>query len=68
MFKTNVGGIDRIVRVVLGLVLLAMFFVYPDASWRYYTLIGIIPLATGLIGSCPLYSILGLSTCPAKKA
>lgn len=68
MFKTNVGGIDRILRIVAGLVLLAMFFVFPDASWRYFTLIGIVPLATGLLSTCPLYSILGLSTCPAKRA
>jgi len=68
MFKTNVGGIDRALRIIAGIVLLALFFMYPDASWRYWALIGIIPLATGLMGSCPLYSIVGLSTCPAKKA
>ncbi|WP_422371186.1 YgaP family membrane protein [Hoeflea sp.] len=68
MFKTNVGGIDRILRIVAGLVLLAMFFIYPDASWRYFTLIGVVPLLTGLFSTCPLYSILGLSTCPAKRA
>ena len=66
MFKTNVGGIDRILRIVVGVALLAAFFLYPDASWRYWTLIGIIPLATGLLSTCPLYSILGLSTCPVK--
>lgn len=68
MFKTNVGGIDRALRIIVGIVLLALFFIYPNASWRYWTLIGIIPLATGLMSSCPLYSILGLSTCPMKKA
>ena len=68
MFKTNVGGIDRALRIIVGIALLALFFIYPDASWRYWTLIGIIPLATGLMSSCPLYSILGLSTCPAKRA
>lgn len=67
MGKTNVGSLDRIARVVVGLALLALFFIYPDASWRYWTLIGIIPLVTGLISSCPLYSILGLSSCPLKK-
>lgn len=66
MFKTNVGGIDRILRIVVGIALLAAFFLYPDASWRYWTLIGIVPLATGLLSTCPLYSIVGLSTCPAK--
>jgi hypothetical protein len=49
-------------------VLLALFFIYPDASWRYFALIGIVPLFTGLFGTCPLYSIIGLSTCPVKKA
>lgn len=68
MFKNNVGGLDRTVRVIAGLILLGLFFLYPDASWRYYTLIGVIPLLTGLFGTCPLYSILGLSTCPVKKA
>jgi len=68
MFKTNEGTIDRALRVIAGLVLLSLFFLNPDASWRYWSLIGIVPLATGLIGWCPLYSVLGLSTCPAKRA
>lgn len=67
MFKVNEGSFDRVLRVVAGIVLLALFFMYPQATWRYWTLIGIIPLATGLIGWCPLYSILGLSTCPARR-
>jgi len=68
MFKTNVGSIDRAARVIIGIAVLALFFIYPDASWRNWTLLGIIPLATGLMSSCPLYTILGLSTCPLKKA
>lgn len=68
MFKTNEGTIDRALRIIAGVVLLALFFIYPNASWRYFTLIGIVPLATGLLGSCPLYSLLGMSTCPMKKA
>ncbi|MCB1449136.1 MAG: DUF2892 domain-containing protein [Nitratireductor sp.] len=68
MFKTNEGSLDRGLRILVGLALLAAFFVYPEASWRYWTLIGVVPLLTGLVGSCPLYSILGVSTCPAKKA
>lgn len=67
MFKSNVGGADRILRIVVGLALLAVFFIYQDASWRYFALIGSVPLVTGLLGICPLYSIFGLSTCPAKK-
>jgi hypothetical protein len=63
--KTNVGTIDRAARVVLGLVLIALAFTGTLGVWAY---IGIIPLATGLVGSCPLYSMLGFSTCPAKAA
>lgn len=68
MFKKNVGGIDRVLRIVVGLALLAGFFLNPDAAYRWAYLIGIVPLATGLMSSCPLYTILGLSTCPMKKA
>jgi Protein of unknown function (DUF2892) len=69
MFTTNVGGIDRILRIVLGLALLAWFFLgNGQGAWHYAALIGIVPLATGLLGTCPLYSILGLSTCPVKRA
>ncbi|MFZ1772512.1 MAG: DUF2892 domain-containing protein [Rhizobiaceae bacterium] len=68
MFKTNEGTIDRALRVIVGIALLAAFFMYPDASWRYWTLIGVVPLLTGAIGWCPLYSVLGMSTCPVKKA
>lgn len=68
MLTRNVGTIDRAIRVVVGVALLAAFFLYPDASWRYWTLIGIVPLVTGMAGSCPAYSLLGLSTCPMKRA
>ena len=67
MFAKNVGSIDRLLRIVVGLVILSLFFIYPDASWRYWTLIGIVPLLTGLLSTCPLYSLLGMSTCPMKK-
>lgn len=68
MFKKNVGNIDRALRIGAGIVLLAVFFLYPDASWRNWALIGVVPLLTGLMSNCPLYSILGLSTCPLKKS
>lgn len=68
MFATNVGGIDRILRIVVGLALIAGFFLNPDASLRWLYLIGIVPLATGLMSTCPLYSLLGLSTCPVKRS
>lgn len=67
MFKTNVGGADRIVRIIVGLALLAGYFYMPGASYRWLFLIGIIPLVTGILGTCPLYSILGFSTCPMKR-
>lgn len=66
MFKSNVGSLDRVLRVIAGIVLLALFFIYPDASWRWFTLIGVVPLVTGLMGTCPAYSILGISTCKVK--
>jgi hypothetical protein len=68
MFKTNEGTIDRALRALAGLAVLSLFFIYPDASWRYWALLGIVPLATGLLGTCPVYSMLGISTCPVKKA
>jgi hypothetical protein len=67
MFATNVGSIDRILRIVVGLALLAGFFLNPEASMRWLYLIGIVPLATGLMSTCPLYSLFGFSTCPMKK-
>ncbi len=68
MLKKNVGSLDRILRFVIGAALLIAFFMLPEASYRYWLLIGIVPLVTSLMSSCPLYSILGLSTCPMKKS
>lgn len=59
----NEAGIERVVRVVLGLGLLGLTVFGPKTLWG---LIGIVPLATGLIGSCPLYTLLGFSTCRLK--
>lgn len=67
MLNKNMGSIDRILRVIVGVALLGAFFVFPDASWRNWLLIGVIPLATGLISSCPLYSIFGIRSCPLSK-
>lgn len=68
MLKTNVGGADRILRIVVGLALLVWFFVdHGTGFWHWAKLIGIVPLLTGLMSSCPLYSVLGLSTCPMKS-
>jgi hypothetical protein len=67
VMKSNVGSIDRALRVVAGLVLLALVFVL-DGDARWWGLIGVVPLATGLAGFCPLYALLGLTTCPMKHA
>ena len=68
MLTKNVGTIDRVLRVALGLALLLGFFLNADAGgWRWLYLLGVIPLATGLLSSCPVYSVLGLSTCPARR-
>ncbi len=63
MFKTNVGSLDRILRVVLGAVLIALVFFGPKTPWGW---IGIVPLVTGLFRTCPVYSLFGLNTCPNK--
>jgi len=67
MFKKTVGNLDRILRIVVGAALLVAFALNPSGFYSWLYLIGIIPLATGLMSSCPLYSILGLNTCPMKK-
>jgi len=67
MFNTDVGGIDRILRVVIGLALIAGFFLNPEGQYRWLYLIGIVPLAIGLLRTRPAYSIFGLSTCPLKR-
>jgi hypothetical protein len=67
MFKRNEGTIDRALRVIVGLALIAGYFMNGDGAYSWLYLIGIVPLVTGLIGSCPLYTILGLNTCPMKK-
>jgi Protein of unknown function (DUF2892) len=69
MFATNVGTVDRGLRFILGVALLIWFFLDQGAGfWHYAKLFGIVPLATAVFSTCPLYSLLGLSTCPMKKA
>lgn len=60
----NEGNLDRALRIILGLGLLALVFVGPQTPWGW---IGIAPLVTGLVGFCPLYRILGLNTCPVSQ-
>jgi hypothetical protein len=61
--KTNEGTIDRALRILAGLVLIALAATGTVGAWGW---IGIVPLATGLIGWCPAYTLLGLNTCPMK--
>jgi hypothetical protein len=63
--KANVGNIDRTLRILAGIALLALVFVL-EGSTRWLGLIGIVPLATGLFGFCPAYALFGLSTCPME--
>jgi hypothetical protein len=61
----NEGTIDRALRVIAGAGILSLAFIGPQTAWGY---VGLVPLITGLIGYCPLYAMLGLSTCPVKRA
>jgi len=65
--NANVGGIDRTLRIVVGIVLFALFFVL-EGNARYLGLLGLVMLATGIFRFCPAYTLLGVSTCPMKKA
>ena len=62
--KSNVGGIDRVLRIVVGLVLIALAATGTVGAWGY---VGAVPLLTGLLGWCGLYTLFGKSTCPMKK-
>ncbi|MDQ0509857.1 YgaP family membrane protein [Ancylobacter amanitiformis] len=59
----NIGRTDRALRVVVGLALLSLLVVV-EGDLRWLGLIGLVPLLTALVGNCPLYSILGVSSCP----
>ena len=60
----NEGAADRVLRVILGVGLVSLALFGPQTPWGW---IGLVPLVTGLIGSCPLYTLLGLNTCPMTK-
>jgi len=60
MFATNVGTADRAIRIIVGIVLLALVVVGPQTYWG---LIGLLPLATGVLKTCPAYSLVGIKTC-----
>ncbi len=65
LLPRNVHNVERVVRVLIGIGILSLAFVGPESPWGY---LGIIPITTGLIGTCPLYTVFGFSTCPKKKA
>ncbi len=60
----NVGSIDRVIRVVVGLAVLSLVFVGPQTWWG---LLGLVPLGTALMGWCPPYAMLGINTCGVRK-
>lgn len=64
LFPQNIHRYERVARIVLGVVLLSLIFVGPQTWWG---LLGLIPLVTGIIGSCPPYTILGINTCTLGK-
>ncbi len=61
----NAGTLDRMIRVVAGAAVLSLTVVGPRSLWG---LVGLVPLLTGLVGTCPLYTVLGLRTCPPSGA
>lgn len=62
--KANEGTIDRTVRIIAGIALIALTYTGHIGVWGY---IGVVPLITGILGICPAYSIFGVSTCPLKN-
>ncbi len=61
--QRNVGTVDRVIRIVVGLVLISLVFWGPQTNWGW---IGLIPLISGILGWCPAYSLLGVNTCSAE--
>jgi hypothetical protein len=66
VMQHNVGSLDRTLRVLVGIGLLSLL-VLADAPLRWFGLIGLVPLATAAMSSCPLYQVFGISTCSAAK-
>jgi len=60
---SNVGGIDRVLRILVGLALISLVFIGPKVIWGW---IGIVPLLTGIFKFCPAYKLIGVNTCPTK--
>ena len=64
MFKTNVGNVDKLLRILVGIVLITLAITGKIGPWGY---IGIVPLVTGLFRTCPAYSLLGVNSCKSGK-
>jgi len=64
--KPNVGGMDKVIRVAIGIALLAAV-AFVDGPLRWWGLAGLVPLVTGLFNFCPLYTLLGLNTCALER-
>lgn len=67
MFKTNVGLVDRIIRAIIGVALIIGYFIWPDLSYSWAFWLGLIPLATAIVGWCPAYRLVGWSTDDSGK-
>jgi hypothetical protein len=59
----NVGGIDRVLRILVGLALISLVFIGPKVIWGW---VGVVPLLTGIFKFCPAYKLIGVNTCPTK--
>jgi hypothetical protein len=64
--QINVGPFDRVIRLLVGLVVLS-FVLTGESAARWLGLIGLVPLATALAGSCPVYALFGAATCPIRR-
>ena len=66
MFAKNLGKVDRALRIIVGAGLILGFFLNPDGAYSWLYWLGIIPLAFGVMGTCPPYALLGINTCKVK--
>lgn len=62
----NVGTVDRVIRVIVGLAMLSLIF-WAQGKERFWGLLGFIPLLTGIMGLCPFYALIGFKTCPLNR-
>ena len=68
--QKNLGTVDRVVRIIAGVVLLlivSLAFVGPGSGWAFLGLLGLFPLVAGIVGYCPPYALLGINTCPGNQ-